>query len=156
MVLAVVSGLSKTLCDSGTGALAGPFPTKFYSSVIWGLGLSGIISSAMSMIIKASMANDFESVQTQARIYFGVSMGLQLISCILLVVMPRIPFAREYTAEFRYTHEHRVERAHTSNDEFPVGTAEETEVSPLPDEHTAPFSGAEHNKDVLHVEGDAD
>ncbi|RNF04554.1 nucleoside transporter 1 [Trypanosoma conorhini] len=110
----------------------------------------------MSMIIKASMADDFESVQTQARIYFGVSMGLQLISCILLVVMPRIPFAREYTAEFRYTHEHRVERAHTSNDEFPVGTAEETEVSPLPDEHTAPFSGAEHNKDVLHVEGDAD
>ncbi|RNF20266.1 nucleoside transporter 1, partial [Trypanosoma conorhini] len=35
MVLAIVGGLSKTLCDSGTGALAGPFPTKFYSSVIW-------------------------------------------------------------------------------------------------------------------------
>ncbi|ESL05184.1 nucleoside transporter 1, partial [Trypanosoma rangeli SC58] len=156
MVLAIVSGVSKTLCDSSTGALAGPFPTRFYGSVIWGLGLSGIISSAMSMIIKASMANDFESVQTQSRIYFGVSIGIQVGSCVLLVVMPRNPFARKYTAEFRYMHEHPEGHAHTNDNEISTNNVKEQEVPPVPNDHTIPFSGAEHNMDVMHVVGDAD
>ncbi|RNF01807.1 putative nucleoside transporter 1 [Trypanosoma rangeli] len=156
MVVAIVSGISKTLCDSSTGALAGPFPTKFYGSVVLGLGFSGIISSAMALTIKGSMADDFESVQTQSRIYIGVSIGIQVLSCLLLVVMPRNPFARKYTAEFRYMHDHQEGHAHTDDNEISMSNVKEQEVSPVPNEHTIPFSGAEHNMDVMHVVGDAD
>ncbi|ESS70331.1 nucleoside transporter 1 [Trypanosoma cruzi Dm28c] len=156
MIIAVVSGLSKTLCDSTTGALAGPFPTKFYGSVIWGLGVSGIISSAMSIIIKASMSKDFESVQTQSRIYFGLAMGIQLISCTLLVVMPRNPFARKYTAEFRYMRAHSNERAPTNGELVPMDSVDTKEDSAPQVEYDIPSSDAQCKKNVMDAEGDAD
>ncbi|KEG05995.1 putative nucleoside transporter 1 [Trypanosoma grayi] len=159
MVIAIVSGISKTLCDSTTNALAGPFPTKFYGAYVWGLGVSGILSSTMSIIIKASMADDFDSVQTQSRIYFGVAMGLQLVSCVLLIIMPRNPFARKYTAEFRYAHDHRHVHnnpdAETPEDNMQVKSdSNEDLVEPVNEGNDNLCDGRKVN--VLNAEGDAD
>ncbi|KAH9597034.1 Equilibrative nucleoside transporter [Trypanosoma melophagium] len=155
VVIAIVSGLSKTLCDSSTTALAALFPTKFFGAFVWGLGVSGIISSALSIIIKASMPNDFYCVLTQSRIYFGVTMGFQLFSCILLVVMPRIPLAREYTAEFRYVHDHR-KQGHAPDDERADSSEEAKEASMATLEYTTESADPGNGTNVLNAEGDAD
>ncbi|AAZ11593.1 adenosine transporter 1, putative [Trypanosoma brucei brucei TREU927] len=102
MMIAFIGGVSKTLCDSGNAALVGPFPTKFYGAVVWGLGISGLLTSFMSIIIKVSMDDSFSSLLTQSRIYFGLIMLLQVIACILLVLLRKNPYAMRYAAELRF------------------------------------------------------
>ncbi|RHW73970.1 adenosine transporter 2 [Trypanosoma brucei equiperdum] len=102
MIVAFVGGISKTLCDSSNAALAGPFPTKFYSAMVMGLAVSGLMTSFMSIVIKASMDSSFESKRVQSQIYFGLVMLLQVVACVLLVLLRKNPYAIKYAAEFRY------------------------------------------------------
>ncbi|KEG06901.1 nucleoside transporter 1 [Trypanosoma grayi] len=151
LVMAFVGGISVTLCESSTNALAGPFPTKFFGAVMMGIGFSGVLFSLMQIIIKASMADDFDSVLTQSRIFFGVAMGMQLISCVLLVFMPRNEFARRFTAEFRYGHEVAAENQDALEDNEKEAAAEEHEADAQCMEPVLP-----KNTNVLTAEGDAD
>ncbi|EAN76770.1 adenosine transporter 1 [Trypanosoma equiperdum] len=102
IIIALVGGVSKTLCDSSNAALVGPFPTRFYGAIVWGLGVSGLITSLMSIIIKASMDDSFESMLTQSRIYFGIVIFIQVIACVLLALLTKNPYAIKYAAEFRH------------------------------------------------------
>ncbi|CBH09655.1 adenosine transporter 2, putative [Trypanosoma brucei gambiense DAL972] len=102
MIVAFVCGISMTLCDSSNAALAGPFPTKFYGAIVWGLAVSGLMTSFLAIVIKASMDSSFESKRVQSQIYFGLVMFLQVVACVLLVLLRKNPYAIKYAAEFRY------------------------------------------------------
>ncbi|AAQ16079.1 adenosine transporter 2, putative [Trypanosoma brucei brucei TREU927] len=102
MIVAFVDGISKTLCDSSNAVTTGPFPTKFYSAMVMGLAVSGIMTSFLSIVIKASMKDNFESRRTQSQIYFGLVMLSQVVACVLLFLLRKNPYAIKYAAEFRY------------------------------------------------------
>nr|CCC92853.1 putative adenosine transporter [Trypanosoma congolense IL3000] len=131
MLVALVGGISKTLCDSSNAALVGPFPTRFYGAVVWGLAISGLITSLLSIIIKAAMDEDFDSVIKQSRIYFGIVIVIQLAACVLLSLLTTNPYAMRYAAEFRY--------ANKKND----GTAETDGTKNCPDTEANDQDGEE-------------
>ncbi|KAH8613801.1 putative Nucleoside transporter [Trypanosoma vivax] len=99
---AFVNGIEKSLCGSSTVALAGPFPTKFFAAVILGIPFSGVITGILSVTVKASMDGDFHSLLHQSYIYFSIAMVFQSVTCVLLYLLPRNPYALRYAAEFRY------------------------------------------------------
>ncbi|CCD21467.1 putative adenosine transporter [Trypanosoma vivax] len=102
LAMAFVNGLSKSFCGSSTVALAGPFPTRFIGAYVFGLPLSGVITSILSMSIQGSMSNDFNSLLTQSYIYFSTTLAFQVIACVLLFLLPKNPYALRYAAELRY------------------------------------------------------
>nr|AAD45279.1 adenosine transporter 1r [Trypanosoma brucei] len=102
MLIAIANGVAMTLCDAGNAALIAPFPTKFYSSVVWGIAVCGVVTSFFSIVIKTSMEGGYHNMLIQSRIYFGLVMFMQVISCALLVLLRKNPYAQKYAAEFRY------------------------------------------------------
>ncbi|AAQ16081.1 adenosine transporter 2 [Trypanosoma brucei brucei TREU927] len=147
MMVAFVGGISKTLCDSSNAALAGPFPTKFYGAIVWGLSVSGMITSFMAIVIKASMKDSFESKRVQSQIYFGLVMLLQVVACVLLVLLRKNPYAIKYAAEFRYAarKDGKTDDGEDENDAKGTGPADE---DGYPDE--------KENKNVLNADIDPD
>lgn len=101
MVVSVMSGFSKALCDSCTNALVGPFPTKFMNGAQWGLTIVALFMSVVQVILKAAMGTTFEDVVLQSRIYFGFGLAIQAIAIVEMILLRRNPFAQKYVAEFR-------------------------------------------------------
>ncbi|SCU71834.1 adenosine transporter 1 [Trypanosoma equiperdum] len=109
ILIGLINGASTALCSSGAVALAGPFPTKFLSAYVWGVSVCGVITSTFAIVIKASTESNFKRTEdrvasrlTQSRIYFGLVMIMQSISCGLLLLLRKNPYAMKYTADFRY------------------------------------------------------
>ncbi|AAQ16077.1 adenosine transporter 2, putative [Trypanosoma brucei brucei TREU927] len=147
MIVAFVCGISMTLCDSSNAALAGPFPTKFYGATVWGLAVSGLMTSFLAIVIQASMKDNFESRRTQSQIYFGLVMFLQVVACVLLVLLRKNPYAIKYAAEFRYAarKDGKTDDGEDENDAKGTGPADE---DGYPDE--------KENKNVLNADIDPD
>ncbi|KPA80135.1 putative mitochondrial inosine-guanosine transporter (NT2) [Leptomonas pyrrhocoris] len=101
MVVATVGGFSKALCDSCTNALVGPFPTKFMNGAQWGLTVIALLMSIIQIILKASMGTSFHDIMTMSRIYFGICIGIQIVTIFELVILRFNPFAQKYIAEYR-------------------------------------------------------
>lgn len=101
MMVAILGGFSKGLCDSSANALVGPFPTVFVNGEQWGLAISSLFMSILSVILKVSMGETFSEVNTQSRIYFGIAIGLQFLTIVQFLLLYKNPFAHKYIAEFR-------------------------------------------------------
>ncbi|KAG5464020.1 hypothetical protein LSCM1_00199 [Leishmania martiniquensis] len=101
MVVAVMGGFSKALCDSCTNALVGPFPTKFMNGAQWGLTVIALLMSIIQIILKVSMGSTFQDVLTISRIYFGIGIAIQVVAIVELFLLRYNPFAQRYIAEFR-------------------------------------------------------
>lgn len=101
MTVSIVDGFSKSLADSSTHALAGPFPTQFFNGEQWGLAICSLLMCIISVILKASMGNTFDDVNTQSRIYFVIAIVFQLLTILQFTLMISNPFAHKYVAEFR-------------------------------------------------------
>lgn len=161
MTVSIVDGVSKALADSTTHALAGPFPTQFFNGEQWGLATASLAMSILSVILKVSMATDFDSVNTQARIYFGIAIAMQLFTITEFILMMHNPFAHQYVAEFRMMHGKGVAPmeplTEEAEGEIQEGDDEEAEVqSGGKNLHPEEEDGTERVKDVLHAKGDAD
>nr|AAL87659.1 guanosine permease [Leishmania amazonensis] len=101
MMVAVMGGFSKALCDSCTNALVGPFPTKFMNGAQWGLTVVALFMSIIQIILQVSMGSTFQDVLTISRIYFGIGIGIQVMAIVALFFLRYNPFALKYIAEFR-------------------------------------------------------
>ncbi|CBH09679.1 adenosine transporter, putative [Trypanosoma brucei gambiense DAL972] len=127
MLVGVINGVAATLCDTGNGALISPFPTKFFSAAVWGVAVCGVITSFFSIVIKASMESNYESMLTQSRIFFGLVVLLEVVSCILLVLLRKNPYAMKYAAEFRYAAKERTNDCENKESGTSNGPAEQDE-----------------------------
>ncbi|AAQ16089.1 adenosine transporter 2, putative [Trypanosoma brucei brucei TREU927] len=148
MMVAFVGGISKTLCDSSNAALAGPFPTKFYGAIVWGLAISGLMTSFLAIVIQASMDSSFTSKNTQSQIYFGLVMLLQVVACVLLVLLRKNPYAIKYAAEFRYAARKDGVTGDRADGEFDAKGTGPADENRYPDE--------KENKNVLNADIDPD
>eukprot|EP00796_Vickermania_ingenoplastis_P005187 gene5187-biopygen10161 len=169
MIVAVLGGFSKALCDSSANALAGPFPTNVVNVEQWGLATASLFMSILSVILKVSMGETFDEVNTQSRIYFGIAIGFQLLTIVQFVLLYSNPFAHRYSAEFRML-KGRPASPEPLND-LPAEEAEgvvqevreEEELTPgvkelaMADEsELRPSEPIHENAAVLHAHGDAD
>ncbi|KAK7199910.1 inosine-guanosine transporter [Novymonas esmeraldas] len=173
MVVAVMGGFSKALCDSCTNALVGPFPTKFMNGAQWGLTVVALLMSIVQIILQVSMGSTFHDVLTISRIYFGIGIGIQVLAVVELVLLRYNPFAQKYVAEFRVAALQRrgsaaTEQSLESNEPATgaiadaVGDAED-KVRALDEAEEADEVRAVHSNDyvarsgaVLQATGDAD
>ncbi|GET93264.1 nucleoside transporter 1, putative [Leishmania tarentolae] len=101
MMVALMGGLSKALCDSCTNALVGPFPTKFMNGEQWGLTVVALLMSIIQIILQLSMGSTYQDVLTISRIYFGIGIAIQVMAIMALFLLRYNPFAQQYIAEFR-------------------------------------------------------
>lgn len=165
MMVAVLGGFSKALCDTSANALVGPFPTVFVNGEQWGLAISSLLMSILSVILKVSMGETFSEVNTQSRIYFGIAIGFQFLTIVQFLLLFRNPYAHQFIAEFRMLKGGAVE-----GESEPVGEADgvvqegedEDGVGMIveKDLHPENSSGADEvrraNAAVLRAHGDAD
>lgn len=151
MVVGVLGGFSKALCNSCTNALVGPFPTKFMNGAMWGLSISALFMSVLQIILQSAMGESFEAQLTQSRIYLGVAIGIQALSVFMFLILYRNPFACHFTAEFRMM-----------NKSGTVTTADGDVVEPVEEEAEEKQSVTSKNGvkveagAVMHLKGDAD
>ncbi|KAG5490068.1 hypothetical protein JKF63_00187 [Porcisia hertigi] len=123
MLIAVLGGFSKALCDSCTNALVGPFPTKFMNGAQWGLTVVALLMSLIQIILRVSMGTTYHQVLTISRIYFGIGIGIQVIAVVEIILLQRNPFAHKYIAEFRAAalrHQSEKRRQNANGDSQPV------------------------------------
>lgn len=174
MVVAVLGGFSKAMCDSSTNALCGPFPTYVVNGEQWGLAISSLFMSILQVILKVSMGTEFDDVNTQSRIYFGVAIAFQLATIIQVVLLFSNPFAQKYIAEFRMLKGENRETQSTATNPFSEMQEQDVEVQgEIQDDTNEDLEGMARVKDlhpenstgedvlptsgtVLAVKGDAD
>ncbi|CCW60056.1 unnamed protein product [Phytomonas sp. EM1] len=124
VVVGIVSGFSKALCDSTTNAIVGPFPTKFMNGAQWGLTISPLMMSVVEMILKGSFSDSFSDTLKKSRIYLGIGMLFQFLALVEMLILDKNPFAQKYNAEFRFR---ALQRSNANVDNQPdSGNADET------------------------------
>lgn len=158
MVVAVLGGLSKALCDSSANALVGPFPTQYFNGEQWGLAISSLFMSILAVILKASMGESFDEVNTQSRIYFGIAIGFQFLSILQFLLLFKNPFAQRYIAEFRMLKKSKdgepIEEGEEEQDEEKM--EKDAIEAAKGDEGNPTGETKKVNAAVLHAKGDAD
>ncbi|EAN94750.1 putative nucleoside transporter-like [Trypanosoma cruzi] len=101
MVMAFVGGVGRAFYENTGYALFGTCPPTTISAFVIGAAVSGALTSALQIIIKASMSDDFESVKKQAYIYFSTAIGIIIVTMIMLWSLSKNSFARERILELR-------------------------------------------------------
>ncbi|EKF39255.1 nucleoside transporter-like, putative [Trypanosoma cruzi marinkellei] len=101
MVMAFVGGVGRAFYENTGYALFGTCPPTTISAFVIGAAVSGALTSALQIIIKASMSDDFNSVKKQAYIYFSTAIGIIVVTMIMLWSLSKNSFARERILELR-------------------------------------------------------
>ncbi|CBZ24809.1 nucleobase transporter [Leishmania mexicana MHOM/GT/2001/U1103] len=100
-IVTIAAGVGKSYLEATCYALVGTMPPKFMSAIMFGCGFSGVISSTLQCIIKASMKDTYESVLHQAYLYFSLSLGFMAVALAMALSLRFNTFAQEHVGEFR-------------------------------------------------------
>ncbi|EPY27157.1 solute carrier family 29 (equilibrative nucleoside transporter), member 1/2/3 [Angomonas deanei] len=100
-IVTIAAGAGKSYLEATCYAMAGTMPPRFMSAVMFGCGFSGVVSSTLQCIIKASMEDSYDSVLKQAYIYFSLALGIMATSTVLAVCLRFNRYAQKYVGEFR-------------------------------------------------------
>ncbi|CAJ1037906.1 putative Nucleoside transporter [Leishmania utingensis] len=156
MMVAILGGFSKALCNSCTNALVGPFPTKFMNGAQWGLTVVALFMSVIQIILKVSMGSTFHDVLTISRIYFGIGIAIQVVAVVELFLLRYNPFAHKYIAEFRSAALHRRgEVVEESSDSKEPATGDVAEVSYKAENKEGALDEGEELDEVRAVHNDS-
>jgi len=158
MSVAILGGFSKALCDSSSNALVSPFPTQFLNGEQWGLAISALFMSCVSVILKASMGTTYDDVNNQSRIYFGIAIGFQFLTIVQFLLLFSNPFAHQYIAEFRMLKgEAPLAAEPITEAEGEIREGAENREDEEPKElHPEDGSKGPDSRGVLQAKGDAD
>lgn len=101
IIVTFVAGVGKSYLEAACYVLVGNLPSKFMSAIMFGCGFSGLIASSMQCIVKVSLPDTYESVQTQAHIYFALTLSVMVIAFVLILLFRFNSFAQEHVPEYR-------------------------------------------------------
>lgn len=101
VIVTIAAGAGKSYLEATCYALVGPMDPKFMSTIMFGCGSSGVIVSVIQCIIKASMADDYDSVLKQAYIYFSLSLAFMAVALGMAVCLRFNTYAQTYVGEYR-------------------------------------------------------
>ncbi|KAL7698537.1 nucleoside transporter 1 [Lotmaria passim] len=91
-----ISGLGKSIFESTVYGMFGAFPPSFTSTMMGGVGVSGVITSLIQIIVKAALPNTYEGVKKQSYIYYSLDVGIQGTTFFALIMLRFNSFAREH------------------------------------------------------------
>nr|AFR68834.1 nucleoside transporter 3 [Crithidia fasciculata] len=83
-----IGGLGTSMLESTVYGMFSAFPPSFRSIMMSGVGMSGVITSLIQIIVKAALPNTYEGVKTQSYIYYGLDVGI-LATTLVAVAMLR-------------------------------------------------------------------
>ncbi|ORC88557.1 nucleoside transporter-like [Trypanosoma theileri] len=101
MMMAFVGGVGRAFYENTGYALFGPCPPIMTSGFVIGAAISGLFTSILEIIIKASMSEEYESVKIQSYIYFSIAIAVIVLTVIMYFILSKNSFAKKYVAEFR-------------------------------------------------------
>ncbi|CAC9466433.1 purine nucleobase transporter (NT3) [Leishmania donovani] len=100
-IVTIAAGVGKSYLEATCYALVGTMPPKFMSAIMFGCGFSGVISSTLQCIIKASMEDTYDSVLRQAYLYFSLALGFMGVALAMALSLRFNSYAQEHVGEFR-------------------------------------------------------
>ncbi|KAK7195215.1 nucleobase transporter [Novymonas esmeraldas] len=100
-IVSIAAGMGKSYLEATCYALVGTMPPKFMSAIMFGCGFSGVISSVLQCIIKASMEDSYVAVLHQAYIYFSLALAFMAVAVTMALSLRFNAFAQEHVGEFR-------------------------------------------------------
>lgn len=101
MFMAYIGGVGRAYFENTGFAMFGPCPSAMLSGLLIGSALSGVIVSAVQIILLASMSLEYDAIAVQSVIYYSFSSLVILSGGALVVGLLFNPFAKVYIAEFR-------------------------------------------------------
>ena len=91
-----IGGFGKSIFESTVYGMFGAFPPSFTSTMMGGVGVSGVITSLIQIIVKAALPNTYEGVKKQSYIYYSLDVGIQGTTFFALIMLRFNSFAREH------------------------------------------------------------
>nr|AFR68832.1 adenosine transporter 1 [Crithidia fasciculata] len=89
-----IGGLGKSIFESTVYGMFGAFPPSFTSIMMGGVGISGVLTSLIQIIVKAALPDTYEGVKKQSYIYYSLDVGIQAATFIALIMMRFNSFAQ--------------------------------------------------------------
>ncbi|CBZ25134.1 putative nucleoside transporter 1 [Leishmania mexicana MHOM/GT/2001/U1103] len=91
-----IGGFGKSIFESTTYGMFGAFPSSFTSTMMGGVGMSGVLTSLLQISVKAALPDSYEGVKKQSKIYYGLDVGIQIMTFIALGLLRFNSFAQNY------------------------------------------------------------
>nr|AAG22610.1 nucleoside transporter 1 [Crithidia fasciculata] len=89
-----IGGLGTSIFESTVYGMFGAFPPSFTSIMMGGVGISGVLTSLIQIIVKAALPDTYEGVKKQSYIYYSLDVGIQAATFIALIMMRFNSFAQ--------------------------------------------------------------
>ncbi|GET87310.1 nucleoside transporter 1, putative [Leishmania tarentolae] len=91
-----IGGFGKSIFESTTYGMFSAFPSTFTSTMMGGVGMSGVLTSLLQIIVKAALPDTYEGVTRQSKIYYGLDVGIQGMTFVALLLLRFNSFAQNY------------------------------------------------------------
>nr|CCC94957.1 unnamed protein product [Trypanosoma congolense IL3000] len=101
VIVTILGGMGKCYLEATSYTLAASMPSKFMSTIMFGISFCGMLTSTMQCIIKVSMENTYESQLTQSYIYFSLALLIMAVALVMVLTLRYNSYAQEHVAEFR-------------------------------------------------------
>ncbi|KAG5482756.1 hypothetical protein CUR178_06796 [Leishmania enriettii] len=91
-----IGGFGKSIFESTTYGMFGAFPSSFTSIMMGGVGMSGVLTSLLQIIVKSALPDTYDGVKKQSKIYYGLDVGIQALTFIALLLLRFNNFAKNH------------------------------------------------------------
>ncbi|ESL05434.1 solute carrier family 29 (equilibrative nucleoside transporter), member 1/2/3 [Trypanosoma rangeli SC58] len=97
VIAGFTSALGKSVFETTAYGLFGAFPSRFMITLMGGIGVAGVLTSVLQLIVKAALPENYEGIRTQSKIFYGLVVGMHGVTFVLLALLQWVPFARRCT-----------------------------------------------------------
>ncbi|ORC88183.1 putative nucleobase transporter, partial [Trypanosoma theileri] len=109
LIAGFISGSGVSVFESTAYGLFSAFPHRFMACLMGGAGVAGALTSILQIIVKAAMPEDYEGIRVQSKIFYGLMVGIQCITFIMLIFLRWNTYAKQYTGSLSGEHTHHEE-----------------------------------------------
>ncbi|RNF07973.1 nucleobase transporter [Trypanosoma rangeli] len=97
VIAGFTSALGKSVFETTAYGLFGAFPSRFMITLMGGIGVAGVLTSVLQLIVKAALPENYDGIRTQSKIFYGLVVGMHGVTFVLLALIQWVPFARRCT-----------------------------------------------------------
>ncbi|KEG10739.1 putative nucleobase transporter [Trypanosoma grayi] len=97
VVAGAISGSGKSIFESTAYGLFSAFPSRYMAALMGGAGVAGALTSLLQITVKGALDEDYEGTRTQSKIFYGLMVGIQGVTFIMLVLLNWNSYACQFT-----------------------------------------------------------
>ncbi|CAJ1020261.1 Nucleoside transporter, putative [Leishmania lindenbergi] len=91
-----IGGLGKSIFDLTTYGMFSAFPSSFTSIMMGGVGVSGVLTSLLQIVVKGVLPDTYEGVEKQSKLYYGLDVGIHAATFVALFLLRYNNFAKSH------------------------------------------------------------